>query len=56
MSIAGTVNLPFGELKAQAGAVNLYDRANIFFYDVYTGRRLDQLPVAPYLSLRLAVP
>jgi hypothetical protein len=37
----------------QIGAINLYDRANIFYYDVYTHRRVDQLPFAPYVSLKL---
>jgi hypothetical protein len=38
------------------GAITVYDRTNIFFYDVYTRRRVDQLPFAPYASLRLEAP
>lgn len=40
-----------GDLTVRAGAVNAYDRRNMFYYDLYTGRRLDQLPFAPFLSL-----
>jgi len=56
ISVAGTIGLPFGDVEVQAGAVNVYDRRNLFYYDLYTQRRLDQLPIAPYLSLRLEVP
>jgi hypothetical protein len=41
------------QITMQIGAINLYDRANIFYYDVYTHRRVDQLPFAPYVSLKL---
>jgi outer membrane receptor protein involved in Fe transport len=49
-------DLPFGTLEAQAGVLNVYDRRNLFYFDLYTARRVDQLPIAPYLSLRLEVP
>ena len=29
-----------------AGVINAYDRRNMFYYDLLTGRRLDQLPRA----------
>ena len=35
-----------------AGVINAYNRKNIFYYDVFTTRRIDQLPFAPYLSVR----
>lgn len=53
VSLERTVTLPVARLKLQVGAVNLYDRANLFYYDVYTHRRVDQLPIAPYFSLNL---
>ncbi len=40
-------------LEVQAGAVNTYDRSNVFYYDVFRGRRVDQLPFVPYVSARL---
>lgn len=42
--------------RAQLRLINLYDRANLFDYDVLSGRRIDQLPFLPSFSLRLAVP
>ncbi|MEX2344144.1 MAG: TonB-dependent receptor [Balneolaceae bacterium] len=41
------------ELTFQIGAINLYDNTNLFYYDVYTHRSINQLPFAPYLSLKL---
>ena len=51
---AGT-ELSFGAaaLDLQAGAVNGYNRDNVFYYDVFRGRRVDQLPLVPYVSARL---
>lgn len=48
-------SLPMGSraLELQAGVINAYDRENIFYYDVFTNRRIDQLPFAPYLSVRI---
>jgi hypothetical protein len=43
--------LPGGDLTLRAGAINAYDRRNMFYYDLYTGRRLDQLPLAPFVSV-----
>lgn len=40
-------------LEVQAGALNAYDRRNIFYFDVNTLRRVDQTPLLPYLSLRV---
>lgn len=42
-------------LNVQAGAINIYDQNNIFFYDIYTSRRIDQLSFSPYLTLKLEV-
>jgi hypothetical protein len=47
------VRLRSYELQLQAGVINAYDQSNIFYYDLFTNQRVDQLPFAPYLSLRL---
>ncbi|HEX8384962.1 MAG TPA: hypothetical protein VF576_02205, partial [Rubricoccaceae bacterium] len=44
---------PSAALTVQAGLLNAYDRANLFAYDIFTLRRVDQLPVVPTLGLRL---
>lgn len=41
--------------KFQAGVVNAYDRANIFYYDVTSRRRIDQLPIIPTIGLKMEV-
>lgn len=38
-------------LEVEAGAINLYDRSNIFYVDVESLQRVDQIPLLPYLSL-----
>ena len=38
-------------LSAKVGANNLYDRENIFFYNLNTLQRVDQTPMMPYISL-----
>ncbi|HWV58135.1 MAG TPA: TonB-dependent receptor [Longimicrobiales bacterium] len=42
-----------GVLEITAGAINVYDRRNMFFYDLYSGRRVDQLPLMPYAAITL---
>jgi hypothetical protein len=46
-------DVSFGQIDVQAGVINAYDRRNMFYYDLFTGRRLDQLPLAPYASVTL---
>ena len=41
------------ELTAEGGAINAYNRANVFYVDIFTLDRVDQLPIIPYLSLRV---
>ena len=53
VSLERTFGLSFGDLALQAGVINGYDRRNMFYYDLYSGRRLDQLPFAPYASVTL---
>jgi hypothetical protein len=43
------------KLNLQVGAINTYDQANIFYYDVFTHRRIDQLPLIPYLTLETEI-
>lgn len=42
---------PYVSLDTQIGAINTYDRRNVFYYDVSTLERVDQTPVLPYLSV-----
>lgn len=40
-------------MDAELGAINVYNRNNIFYYDVNTLQREEQSPFLPYISLRL---
>lgn len=40
-------------LTVQASAINTYDRANLFYLDIFTLQRVDQLPLVPALGLKL---
>ena len=53
LSLTRAFEVSFGQIVVQAGVVNAYDRRNMFYYDLFAGRRLDQLPLAPYASVTL---
>lgn len=42
-------------LNMQIGVINTYDQSNIFYFDVFTSRRIDQLAFSPYLTLKLEI-
>ncbi len=55
VSVERTFDLRLADLTVEAGAINAYDRENLFYFDLFTLRRVDQLPVVPYLSLLLEI-
>jgi hypothetical protein len=54
VSLQRSFSLGAANLVAQLGAINAYDRRNLFYFDLFTAQRVDQLPVIPYLSLKLS--
>ncbi len=44
---------PLLGMTVEMGAINAYDRRNVFYVDIFTQDRVDQLPVIPYLSLQI---
>lgn len=42
-------------VEAEIGAINIYDRENIFYYDLNSLQRVDQSPLMPYLSLQVII-
>jgi hypothetical protein len=44
---------PAVRLSAEAGAINGYSRSNVFYIDLFTLDRVDQLSLIPYLSFRV---
>ena len=45
---------PSSELELSAGVINVYNRNNIFNFDVSTLQRVDQTPLLPYMSVKLS--
>jgi hypothetical protein len=42
-------------LTLRAGAVNVFNRDNLFYFDLFTFSRVDQLPFIPSIGVRLDV-
>lgn len=55
LSVERKFTISRAELAAQLGAINVYNQTNIFFYDVFTHRRVDQLPFSPFFSLKMKI-
>jgi hypothetical protein len=55
VSIDRTLRFGPVDVTIQASAINAYDRANIFYLDVFTLRRADQFPFIPSLGIKVAV-
>lgn len=54
LSVERVINLRPVQLTLQASLINAYDRSNIFYLDVFTLRRVDQLPIVPSFGIKLA--
>lgn len=54
LSIARTFPFRTADVTVQGTLINTYDRANIFYLDVFTLRRVDQLPLLPSVGLSVA--
>ena len=55
VSVNRTLRMGTTRMELQAGVINSYNRTNLFYFDVYTQRRIDQLPFAPYGSIKLVL-
>lgn len=42
---------PTVSVSVKAGAINAYDRSNVFYVDIFTLDQVNQLPLIPYMSL-----
>jgi hypothetical protein len=52
LSVERSFETPVGDFELQAGVINAYDRRNIFYYDLFTAKSVDQLPLVPYISVK----
>lgn len=54
VSLKRTWHLREAALTLQASVINAYDRRNIFYVDLFTLKRQDQLPIVPTLGIKIA--
>ncbi len=54
LSIERAFDVDLAEITLQASVINAYNRSNIFFLDVFTLQRVDQLPVIPSLGIKVS--
>jgi hypothetical protein len=54
LSVARTFPFRTADVTLQGTLINTYDRANIFYLDVFTLRRVDQLPLLPSVGLSVS--
>lgn len=52
VSVERTFHLAAAALTLQGSIINAYDRRNLFYLDMFTMRRVDQLPLVPCSSSR----
>jgi hypothetical protein len=52
ISLEQKISLGIVNLRVQGGAINAYDRVNLFYYDVFDQKGINQLPLMPYMSVR----
>ena len=53
ISVERTFRFDGAALTLQGSVINLYDRRNLFYLDLFTVRRVDQLPLVPSLGIRV---
>ncbi|MXW64852.1 MAG: TonB-dependent receptor plug domain-containing protein [Bacteroidetes bacterium SB0662_bin_6] len=53
LSLERRFDISGAPLSLQAGAINAYDRTNLFYFDVFRVRRVDQLPIVPFVALKI---
>ena len=54
-SLERTFEWDAASLTAQVGAINSYNRRNLFYFDLFTFKRVDQLPIVPFVSLKVDI-
>ena len=53
VSVERTFPMGNVDLTVQGSVINLYDRRNLFYLDVFTLRRVDQLPLMPSFGIKV---
>lgn len=55
-SVNRAFQIGFSRVTLQASVINVYDRANVFYLDVFTLERSDQLPLIPSVGIKVDLP
>jgi hypothetical protein len=55
VSLSRPFTIGSSKLTTDIGVINSYDQTNLFYYDLFTQRRIDQLPFFPYLSIKAEI-
>ncbi len=53
VAVERTIELGRMDVTFQGSVINAYDRRNLFYVDVFTYRRVDQLPLVPSFGVRV---
>ncbi len=53
LSLERTFSLGRTDVTLQSSVINAYDRRNLFYLDVFTLQRVDQLPIVPSFGLKV---
>ena len=53
VSLERTFSLGPADLTIQGSVINAYDRRNLFYLDIFTLRRVDQLPLVPSVGVKV---
>lgn len=53
VSLERAFSIGRADLTLMASVINVYDRRNLFYLDVFTLRRVDQLPIIPSLGIKV---
>ena len=53
LSVEKTFDLPRADITVLGSVINTYDRNNLFYLDVFTLQRVDQLPLIPTIGVKI---
>lgn len=55
VSLSKTFDLGFLKMKLDVSAINVYNRANLFYFERDTGKRVNMLPFLPTATLKIII-
>ncbi|MDZ7680940.1 MAG: hypothetical protein U5J63_04305 [Fodinibius sp.] len=55
VSMKRIFNFELANVTAKLGAINAYNRQNLFYFNLFRLRRVDQLPVVPFIAVEVSI-